>query len=238
MRSQPKSIFLAILGAFVSTGALAGVPGSTPSKDIVILPASAMIGIEKNGKFAIISDTGRFLIQGTVFDVWQNKEIKNLDDARYAAQYVPVDRVKTGFADLAPMTIGHGEKAVTMFSDPACGYCKQIMEEARREMPEGYRLDVLELPLLTERSASRTKELLCAEDKVAAWKAGVTGDLDAPLAQKPEGACSLEVIEKRRLTAQFLGARNVPFLIRDDGLTHEGKPTEGLRSWILSNRSN
>ena len=55
-------------------------------------------------------------------------------------------------------------------------------------------------------------------------------------AQKPEGACDVDVIGKRRITAQFLGARNVPFLIRDDGLTREGKPTEGLRAWIENNR--
>ena len=62
------------------------------------------------------------------------------------------------------------------------------------------------------------------------------GDLTTPLAQKPEGACDVDVIGKRRITAQFLGARNVPFLIRDDGLTREGKPTEGLRAWIENNR--
>ncbi len=77
----------------------------------------------------------------------------------------------------------------------------------------------------------------CAEDKGAAWQAAVKGDLNSPLAQKPEGACALDVIAKRRLTAQFIGARNVPFLIRDDGLTHEGKPAEGLRAWIESNRT-
>ena len=113
---------------------------------------------------------------------------------------------------------------------------KEVIAEARSSLPEGYRLDVLMLPLLSDRSASRTKELHCAEDKAAAWKAGVQGDLTTPLAQKPEGACDVDVIGKRRITAQFLGARNVPFLIRDDGLTREGKPTEGLRAWIENNR--
>ncbi|MFD1690539.1 hypothetical protein ACFSHR_01270 [Azotobacter chroococcum] len=46
------------------------------------------------------------------------------------------------------------------------------------------------------------------------------------------------MIGKRRLTAQFLGARNVPYLIRDDGLTREGKPAEGLRAWIEARSSN
>lgn len=66
--------------------AQAGAVNFQQSKDVVMLPANAMMAIEKNGKFAIISDTGRFIIQGTVFDVWQDKEIKTLDDARFAAQ--------------------------------------------------------------------------------------------------------------------------------------------------------
>lgn len=219
---------------------ITGVANSAPANNsdkIVMLPASAIFAVEKDGKFAVITDTGRFIIQGKVYDVWAKKELNTLEDARQAAQYVPVDKAKMGFGDLAPMTIGRGEKAITMFADPACTYCKQVMEEARKGLPEGYRLDVLMLPLLTPQSGERTKQLLCAEDKVAAWKAGVSGDMKSSLAQKPEGACDISVITKRRLTAQFLGARNVPFLIRDDGLTHEGKPAEGLRAWIEANRS-
>jgi len=204
--------------------------------NMVILPAAGMVAIEKDGKFAVISDNGRFLIQGMLYDTWTQKELKTLQEVKVAANYIPIDKANVGFEDLAPMTVGTGDKAITMFSDPACGFCKEVIDEARSSLPEGYRLDVLMLPLLSDRSASRTKELHCAEDKAAAWKAGMQGDLTTPLAQKPEGACEVDVIGKRRITAQFLGARNVPFLIRDDGLTREGKPTEGLRAWIENNR--
>lgn len=205
--------------------------------NIVMLPVAGMLAIEKNGKFAVVSDNGRFIIQGSLYDTWSQKELKTIDEARVAANYIPIDKAKMGFEDLSPMSIGTGDKAITMFSDPACKFCKDIMDEARQSLPEGYRLDVLMLPLLTERSATRTQELHCAEDKAAAWQAAVKGDLNSPLAQKPKGACEIDVIGKRRLTAQFIGARNVPFLIRDDGLTRLGKPTEGLRAWIENNRA-
>lgn len=208
------------------------------SNNVVMLPASAFFAVEKDGKFAVVTDTGRFLIRGTVYDVWAQKELTSLEDARHAANYIPVDKAKLGFSDLAPLIVGNGNKAITMFSDPACTFCKEVIDDARASLPEGYRLDVLMLPLLSERSATRTKELLCAEDKVAAWKYAVAGDLNSPLAQKGEGGCDIDIIGKRRTTAQFLGARNVPFLIRDDGLTRMGKPAEGLRAWIENNRTN
>lgn len=236
MLNTPRTLLAAALLALASQS-FADAPTDKSSDKVVMLPAAAMFAIEKNGKFAIISDTGRFIIQGTVYDVWAKKELKTLDDARIAANYIPVDRTNLGFKDLAPLTVGNGEKAITMFSDPACGFCKEIIEQARTSLPEGYRLDVLMLPLLSPESAVRTKELLCAKDKVAAWKAGATGDMKSTLAQIPPEQCDLDVISKRRMTAQFLGARNVPFLIRDDGLTREGKPEEGLRAWIESNRT-
>ena len=227
---------LTLLILLALAGPAVAVPPK-PSDAVVMLPAAAMLAIEKNGKLAVISDTGRFILQGRLYDVWAQKELKTLDDARIAAHYIPVDKTDIGFKDLAPLTIGNGDKAITLFSDPACGFCKDLIGQARTSLPEGYRLDVLMLPLLSERSARRTQELLCAEDKVAAWKAAVSGDLNSPLAQLPVEQCAVEVILKRRMTAQFLGARNVPFLIRDDGLTREGLPQEGLRAWIEANRS-
>ena len=234
---KPTQTILAMTLLAVACTAVAASPADKNADKVVMLPASAMLAIEKNGKFAIISDTGRFIIQGTVYDVWAKKELKTIEDARIAAHYIPVDKTNLGFKDLAPLTVGNGEKAITMFSDPACGFCKEIIQQARSSLPEGYRLDVLMLPLLSQESAVRTKELLCAKDKVAAWKAGASGDMKTPLEQLPTAQCDLDVISKRRMTAQFLGARNVPFLIRDDGLTREGKPEEGLRAWIESNRT-
>ncbi|MDV7212351.1 DsbC family protein [Azotobacter beijerinckii] len=231
----------ALLSLCSLAGAAFAQPAQAPvgdSDSLVMLPATALFAIEKNGKFAVMTDTGRFIVQGTVYDVWAQRELKTLADVRQAVQYVPVDKTHLGFGDLAPLRIGHGDRAITLFADPACTYCKELMQEARTGLPEGYRLEVLMLPLLTPRSARRTQELHCAEDPAAAWQATVAGDLETPLAQKPDGACDLEVIGKRRLTAQFLGARNVPYLIRDDGLTREGKPAEGLRAWIEARQSN
>jgi len=227
---KPKPTLLATALALLVGVGVAQAQSLENSESVVMLPAAAMFAIEKNGKFAIISDTGRFIIEGKVYDVWAQKELHTLEDARRAAQYIPVDKTKVGFADLAPLSIGSGEKVITMFADPACSYCKDVMAEARESLPEGYRLDVLMLSILTPQSGPRATDFLCAEDKAAAWKAAVTGDMKTPLARM--GECDTAVIDKRRVTAQFLGARNVPFLIRDDGLTRQGKPAEGLRAWI------
>jgi|SRR5690554_2232498 len=208
-------------------------PGAT-DQNFVVLPGSALFAMENKGKFAVATDTGRFIMQGTLYDVWDQKEITTLEEARYAATHIPLDKAEVGFADLVPLSVGEGDTVSYLFSDIQCGHCKTIINEARNVLPSGHRLDVILLPLLGPESTVRTAEILCAKDKAAAWQAMVTGDMKTPL--PPEGQCDGDVLQKRLVTAQFLGARNVPFLIRDDGLVQEGRPVQGLRNWILSNR--
>ncbi|MCC9289595.1 DsbC family protein [Pseudomonas aeruginosa] len=234
---EPTRTILAMTLLASAGTAVPASPADMNADKVEMLPACAMLAIEKNGQFAIISDSGRFIILGTVYEVWAKKELKSIEDARIAAHYIAVDKTNLGYKDLARLTVGNGDKAITMFSDPACGFCNEIIQQAGSSLPERYRLDVLMLPLLSHESAVRTKELLCAEDMVAAWNAGACGDMKTRLEQLPTAQSDLDVISKRPMTAQFLGARNVTFLIRDDGLTRVGKPEDGLRAWIESNRT-
>lgn len=206
------------------------------NEKVVHLPATAIFATENKGKFAVVTDTGRFIIQGTVYDVWDQKEITSLEDARWAATHIPLHKANVGFADLEPLSIGTGSKVIHMFSDIQCGYCKGIIDEARAGLPEGYRLDVIMLPLMGPESTRRTTDIHCAVEPAAAWQAAVNGDMKTVLAQKQAEDCDLTTLQKRMVTAQFIGARNVPFLIRDDGLVQQGKPAQGLRAWIQANR--
>lgn len=220
---------------------LAGMAGFAPAQQsqsdaIVHLPATAIFATEKDGKFAVITDTGRFIIQGAVYDVWDQKAITSIEEARWAATHIPLNKANVGFDDLAPLRVGSGEKPVYLFSDLQCGFCKQLIDEARKGLPDGYRLEVILLPLLSEQSAKRTAEINCAADKALAWQVAMAGDMTRPLTQKPDQDCDQDTPARRMVTAQFIGARNVPFLIRDDGLIQQGMPQGGLRDWIQSNR--
>ena len=66
---KPTRTILAMTLLALAGTAVAASPADKNADKVVMLPASAMLAIEKNGKFAIISDTGRFIIQGTVYDV-------------------------------------------------------------------------------------------------------------------------------------------------------------------------
>ena len=201
---------------------------------VVHIPATAIFATENNGRFAVITDTGRFIIQGTIYDVWDQKEISTLEQARYAVNHIPLHKTNVGFEDLHPIVLGQGSKPIYMFSDMQCGYCKTIINEARRTLPEDYRLEIIMLPLLGPESARRSKEILCASTASEGWQAAISGDMTSDIPQKSD--CDIETLQRRMITAQFIGARNVPFLIRDDGLIQHGAPADGFRAWLLTDR--
>lgn len=231
-----KNTITATLLALAGVASQQAAATDLMNEKVVHLPATAIFATENKGKFAVVTDTGRFIIQGTVYDVWDQKEITSLEEARWAATHIPLHKANVGFDDLEPLSIGTGDKVIYLFSDIQCGFCKGIIDEARSSLPEGYRLDVIMLPLLGPESARRTAEIQCASKPAEAWQAAVQGDMDTPLAQKPADQCDQDILQKRMVTAQFIGARNVPFMIREDGLVQQGKPAQGLRAWIQANR--
>lgn len=225
----------AALTAFAfSFSAVATAAPAATDEVVVHLPATAIFATENKGRFAVITDTGRFIIQGTIYDVWDQKEITTLEQARYAATHIPLHKANVGFDDLEPLSVGSGDKVVYLFSDIQCGHCKTIIDEARKGLPENYRLDVIMLPLMGPDSVRRTTEIHCAATPAEGWQAAIRGDMTRPISQREN--CDTEALQKRMITAQFLGARNVPFMIRDDGLVQQGAPAAGLRAWILANR--
>ena len=97
------------LAAFAS---LSTPVSADAEKPIVHLPATAIFATENNGRFAVITDTGRFIIQGTLYDVWNQREINTVEEARWAATHIPLDKANVGFQDLHPISVGQWEKGV------------------------------------------------------------------------------------------------------------------------------
>lgn len=234
-RTPLKQLSLAVLTAMIALSSH-NAAAQPLSENVVHLPATAIFATENKGRFAVFTDTGRFIIQGTLYDVWDQKEINTVEDARWAATHIPVHKADVRFDDLGPLAIGSGDKVVYLFSDIQCGHCKELTDQARANLPADYRMEVILLPLLGPESTVRTAELLCAQDRARAWKAAMSGDMTTKLDPMPGDQCDGEILQKRMVTAQFLGARTVPFMIRDDGLVQQGVPAQGFLHWLQANR--
>ena len=194
------------------------------------LPINGMIAAVKNGKLAFVSDNGRFVFRGSLYDTWSQKEISSIDDADQAFRYIDVAKLKFNLDDLSPFTYGTGKKQVIIFTDPQCPACSLLLTDLKKV--EGYTFKIVELSALGEESSKIVRSMHCANDQKQAYEIAV--GLQKPRVIDSRGAeCDTSAIGKRIITAQMFGLKGVPFIIRDDGLTRQGYAKGSLEPWLI-----
>lgn len=116
------------------------------------------------GNDVMYSDAeGNFLIQGTLIDV---KQKRNLTEERIEKlSAIPFDQLplKHAFTQVR----GNGKRKLAVFVDPNCGYCKRFEKDLQK-------LDNVTLyhflyPILGEDSKVKSKNIWCAKDKAKTW---------------------------------------------------------------------
>ncbi|TAG49799.1 MAG: DsbC family protein [Betaproteobacteria bacterium] len=191
------------------------------------LPGSNMQLVQAAGNTFLMTENGRFaVVQGRLYDVWHNVEIKSVSDLDRVAAKLDLSRMKLDFNELATLTFGTGKRLVTAFIDPRCEHCATLLAQANSLTSE-YQFRLVLLPLLGEQSVAEAKQLLCAPSgAVAALVAKRVASLP-----KPPNDCALAKLQKTIITARILGIESVPTVISPDGIVSRGVP-ESLSQFL------
>lgn len=197
------------------------------------LPINGLVMASKEGKIRLVSDNGRFVIDGKLYDTWNKEFVETLDQAHRTMSYIDLKKMNLNVDDLAPFTYGKGPKQVTVFIDPYCQWCKKLIGEMKG-LEKEYTFKILPIPVLGDRSNVMVRTEHCAADRNAAYAAATTGMGYDDLKADPTKPCDTEALGKRLITAQLFGIKGVPYMIRDDGLVHQGFTSEGLVYWLKS----
>lgn len=121
---------------------------------------------DKAGTTIFISEDMRYAISGTVLD---KNTGKNLSES-VAAKFDWKDLKKSD-----SIQMGSGDKAIIVFADPQCGYCKKLEREldpVRSQLT----IFVVPMPILGPESQTLAKNIWCAEDRATAWERALKGD--------------------------------------------------------------
>ncbi|HGM7876876.1 TPA: DsbC family protein [Pseudomonas aeruginosa] len=207
----------------------------TGIKDDVIspLPINGMVAAMKNGKLAFVSDNGRFVFRGTVYDTWSQKNIESLQDAEEAYKTIDIKKTKFRVDDLNPLTIGSGDKTVIIFTDPFCPSCHVLLDDVKKT--PGYTFKVVYVPLLGDDSSKVVRAMVCNKDQSSARKVMLGESKPLSIVGKEEvPGCDSSAIAKRIVSAHMFGIKGVPFMIRDDGLIRLGYDKGGLAKWLTA----
>ncbi len=157
-----------------------------------------------------VSDDGKYLMQGTLFDT---QEKRDLTAARIALQTRSVlDAVPPEKHIIFPAAGGKSKYKITVFTDIDCGYCRKMHTEMAEINKLGIEVDYLFFPRSGPGTPSFDKavSVWCAKDRNAAFTAAKNGVEPAP------AKCDNPIEEQFNLGLQ-VGVNGTPTVLTADG---------------------
>ncbi|HVV97161.1 MAG TPA: thioredoxin fold domain-containing protein [Rhodanobacteraceae bacterium] len=155
-----------------------------------------------------VSDDGKYLLQGTLYDT-QNK--RDLTGARLAIDH----KKKVDAVPLSKRIVFAPDKPkykITVFTDLDCGYCRKLHSQIAEYNKRGIEVDYLFFPRtgLNSPSFDKAVSVWCAADRKAAFTAAKAGKNPAP------AKCDNPVAEEYQLGTQ-VGVEGTPTIFAPDG---------------------
>lgn len=183
-----------------------------PQAKIDAIEAAPMPGYRQvivGGQMVYVSDDGKYLLQGTLFDA---KARRDLTAGRLALESKKkVDAVPAA-ERIVFAPAGKPKYKVTVFTDIDCGYCRKLHSEIAQINQLGIQVDYLFFPRSGPGTPSFDKavSVWCAKDRKAAFTAAKAGVEPAPL------KCDNPIGEEFTLGTQ-VGVNGTPTIIAPDG---------------------
>lgn len=202
--------------------------GSIKALERVPTQNLTVVETDEMSSLVMMTDNGRFVVIGKIFDSWSMKELKTVADVRAASGRLDFSRFNLDMSELEPLRIGSGPKRVQVFVDPKCPFCHKLMSKMRL-LGGDYTFEVMVIATLGQESQRLARLLSCASDKAQATDQLLSGRYSDDLAQLPN--CNMAPVQKRLVTAQIIGVKGVPWTISHDGRILRGY-TEDLGAWL------
>ena len=196
---------------------------------ITALPIDGMSAVKDvSGDIFYVSKNGRYAFKGTMIDVWSKTILDSQEKLAHSINTIDLSNMGINVDEYKPVIIGHGEKVVTVFTDPTCEPCLLLLPEMIA-LQEEFTFKLLHVPVLGDESKKISASLYCADTQQAF--SAVT-EQNYKLIDRST-TCDLSGYQKRLLAADIIQVRHVPFLISPDKRVARGKP-KSLSIWLKS----
>ncbi len=190
----------------------AAVQSLAPQVKIELVEAAPLPGFRQvmaGGQLLYVSDDGKYLLQGTLYDT---KAKRDLTAARVAVENrAKVDAVpQSERIVFAPS--GKPKYKVTVFTDIDCGFCRKLHSEIAEINQRGIEVDYLFFPRSGPGTPSYDKavSVWCADDPKATLTAAKAGVEPKPLKCDNPVAAQFEL-------GQEIGVNGTPTVLAADG---------------------
>lgn len=173
-------------------------------------PIPGLYQVVVDGRVVYVSENGRYLVQGTIFDAKKHLNLTAKASAKVRRKLLAqVDPDKTITFAPPPDEIRH---EVMVFTDIDCPYCRKMHSQIQAYNEYGIAVHYLFFPRagIGSRSFRKAVSVWCAEDSKAALTAAKNGNPPKPL------TCE-NPVKEQYLLGRKLGIRGTPGVIAENG---------------------
>jgi thiol:disulfide interchange protein DsbC len=165
MRAELLGMLIA-MGAFVQSAQALEItdPSTAKIEGIVKLPIKGMQAVQSDGQILFMSENGRFVITGQIYDIWMKKPLSTIAQMQDAASRIHFKGMGLNVDTLNTVSMGQEPKEVVIFVDPRCTICHELMPDAKT-LTKDYTFKFIVIPALGDESNRLAKALYCAKDQ-------------------------------------------------------------------------
>jgi thiol:disulfide interchange protein DsbC len=190
-------------------------------------PLPGIYEVEMGRNVAFVEESGRYFIFGRMFDMEKQEDITSGAAAAQPASPA-VDFASLPLQHAIKSVHGQGRRALVVFSDPDCPYCKKLEQELAKVDDVTVYTFLMPLEQLHPDSRAKADAVWCSKDRSAAWSALM---LNGKVPKKTKG-CEAPHQAVLPLAEKF-GINGTPFLVAGDGRTMPGAAAAArISTWL------
>lgn len=115
------ALIASLVSSSVSASAIDEIQQSiaTASKAEAVPDSRSVVVFSSSGEAVFITDNPRFVVKGTVYDMWANEAVSSRAELKQASKTMPLDKIKLDKSNLFELVLNPTKsKTLTVFIDP------------------------------------------------------------------------------------------------------------------------
>ena len=183
------------------------VPDLPPVESARTAPMSGLIEIKAGGNIFYTDASGEYLIEGQLIET---RTQRNLPEERLD-EINRVDVANLPVKDAIVWKSGNGKRRLVVFSDPNCGYCKQLEREVQKL--KDVTVHTYMIGILGDDSRTKVDNIWCTRDRTQTWLDWMLQGATPP---RSMGLCGSPG-QRNLALAQKLRVNGTPAVFFEDG---------------------
>lgn len=186
----------------------ARIPDLPKIDEVSSTPIAGLYEVRIGSDIIYSDERGAFLLQGSLIDTATRTNLTQERLDKLSA----IDFATLPLQDAIVWTQGKGTRKVAVFADPLCGFCKRF--EQQLGDAKDVTVYTFLLPILGPESSVKSRNIWCAKDRTAAWRAWMVEN-KAPA--DAAASCDTAALERNLALGRKHRVNGTPALVFEDG---------------------